>query len=760
MKVRYVVALVSALCASVSWAREPFEVKDIRVEGIQRTEAGTVFSYLPVKVGDVLDDEKAAAAIKALYATGFFKDVRLESENGVLIVVIEERPAIAQINIVGAKEFEKDKLKEGLKQAGLAESRIFDRSTLEKAEQELKQQYMARGKYAVKITTTTTPLERNRVGITFHVDEGRTAKIRKINIVGNKAFKEKDLLSAFSLRTPGLLTWLTKEDQYSKQKLGGDLESLRSYYLNRGYLEFSIESTQVSITPDMQDIYITVNIIEGPKYDVSEIKLAGELLVPEEELRKLIKLSTGDTFSREKLTESIKLITDRLGDDGYAFANVNASPQLDKEKQQVAFTFFIDPGRRVYVRRINITGNSRTRDEVIRREMRQFEGGWYSTSKINRSKTRVDRLNYFTAVNVETPAVPGTTDQIDVNVEVKEKPTGAVMFGAGYSNMEGLILSASVAQDNIFGTGKFVNLMVNTGSVNKTYSLSYTDPYFTKDGVTAGLDLYKRVLNTRTLSSVMNFNTDTLGAGLRFGIPINENDSILGGLGAEQTTIDLGPDSPQRNIDFVNKFGRTTLNIPGTLSWRRDGRDSAIWTTSGTTQRAFVEVGLPGGDLTYYKLSYDLRWYFPITEIFTLMLNGELGYGGGYSGKELPFFKNFFAGGNTSVRGYNISSLGPRDATNRTLGGNKRAVGNIEVLFPMPGMRNDRTVRLSAFLDGGTVWGPGGVRPEQEGLRYSAGIAVTWISPMGPLKISVAQPLNSKPGDNIQRFQFQFGQQF
>jgi outer membrane protein insertion porin family len=760
MKVRYLVALVSALCASASWAREPFEVKDIRVEGIQRTEAGTVFSYLPVKVGDVLDDEKAAAAIKALYATGFFKDVRLESENGVLIVVIEERPAIAQINIVGAKEFEKDKLKEGLKQAGLAESRIFDRSTLEKAEQELKQQYMARGKYAVKITTTTTPLERNRVGITFHVDEGRTAKIRKINIVGNKAFKEKDLLSAFSLRTPGLLTWLTKEDQYSKQKLGGDLESLRSYYLNRGYLEFSIESTQVSITPDMQDIYITVNIVEGPKYDVSEIKLAGELLVPEEELRTLIKLSTGDTFSREKLTESIKLITDRLGDDGYAFANVNASPQLDKEKQQVAFTFFIDPGRRVYVRRINITGNSRTRDEVIRREMRQFEGGWYSTSKINRSKTRVDRLNYFTAVNVETPAVPGTTDQIDVNVEVKEKPTGAVMFGAGYSNMEGLILSASVAQDNIFGTGKFVNLMVNTGSVNKTYSLSYTDPYFTKDGVTAGFDLYKRVLNTRTLSSVMNFNTDTLGAGLRFGIPINENDSILGGLGAEQTTIDLGPDSPQRNIDFVNKFGRTTLNIPGTLSWRRDGRDSAIWTTSGTTQRAFVEVGLPGGDLTYYKLSYDLRWYFPITEIFTLMLNGELGYGDGYSGKELPFFKNFFAGGNTSVRGYNISSLGPRDATNRTLGGNKRAVGNIEVLFPMPGMRNDRTVRLSAFLDGGTVWGPGGVRPEQEGLRYSAGIAVTWISPMGPLKISVAQPLNSKPGDNIQRFQFQFGQQF
>jgi outer membrane protein insertion porin family len=760
MKVKYLVALVSVCCASISWAREPFVVRDIRVEGIQRTEAGTVFSYLPVKVGDTLDDEKAAAAIKALYATGFFKDVRLESDNGILLVVVEERPAIAQISITGSKEFEKDKLKEGLKQAGLAESRIFDRSLLEKAEQELKNQYISRGKYGVKITTTTTPLDRNRVAINFTIDEGKTAKIRKINVVGNHAFKEKELLGAFSLRTPGLLTWFTKEDQYSKQKLGADLESLRSFYLNRGFLEFTIESTQVSITPDMQDIYITVNITEGPEYTVSEVKLAGEMLLPESDLRQLIKLAPGEVFSRERLTESVKLITDRLGDDGYAFANVNASPQLDKEKRQVAFTFFIDPGRRVYVRRINITGNNRTRDEVIRREMRQFEGGWYSTTKINLSKTRVDRLNYFNAVSIETPAVPGATDQIDVNVEVKEKPTGAVMFGAGYSNMEGLILSGSIAQDNIFGTGKFVNLIVNTGSVNKTYSLSYTDPYFTRDGITAGFDLYKRTLNTATLVAVNNFNTDTTGAGLRVGIPINERDSIMTGLGIENVIIHLGANSPQRNIDFVEKFGKSTLNIPMTVNWRRDGRDSAIWTTSGTTQRVAAEVGLPGGDLTYYKLSYDLRWYFPLTNIFTLMLNGELGYGGGYNGKELPFFKNYFAGGNTSVRGYNISSLGPRDANNRTLGGNKRAVGSIEVLFPMPGMKNDRSVRPSVFLDAGSVWGPGGVIPEQEGLRYSAGVAVMWVSPMGPLKISIAQPLNNHPGDNLQRFQFQFGQQF
>jgi outer membrane protein insertion porin family len=343
MKVKYLVALVSVCCASISWAREPFVVRDIRVEGIQRTEAGTVFSYLPVKVGDTLDDEKAAAAIKALYATGFFKDVRLESDNGILLVVVEERPAIAQISITGSKEFEKDKLKEGLKQAGLAESRIFDRSMLEKAEQELKNQYISRGKYGVKITTTTTPLDRNRVAINFTIDEGKTAKIRKINVVGNHAFKEKELLAAFSLRTPGLLTWFTKEDQYSKQKLGADLESLRSFYLNRGFLEFTIESTQVSITPDMQDIYITVNITEGPEYTVSEVKLAGEMLLPESDLRQLIKIAPGEVFSRERLTESVKLITDRLGDDGYAFANVNASPQLDKEKRQVAFTFFIDP---------------------------------------------------------------------------------------------------------------------------------------------------------------------------------------------------------------------------------------------------------------------------------------------------------------------------------------------------------------------------------------------------------------------------------
>jgi outer membrane protein insertion porin family len=642
---------------------------------------------------------------------------------------------------------------------------------LEKAEQELKRQYISRGKYAVKITTTTTPLERNRVGINFDIEEGKTTRIRQINIVGNEAFSDSDLVGLFVLRTPGLLTWFTKDDQYSKQKLSADLETLRSYYLDRGYLEFNIDSTQVSITPDMKDIYITINITEGPQYTVSDIKLAGNFLVPEEELRKLIKLEPGGVFVRERLTESIKLITDRLGDEGYAFANVNASPELDKESRKTAFTFYIDPGRRVYVRRINISGNDRTRDEVIRREFRQMEGAWHSTSQINRSKQRVDRLDFFTSVNVETPPVADAPDQVDINVNVTEKPTGAIMFGAGYSDLEGIILNGSVSQNNIFGTGNFLSVSVNTGSVNKIFSASFTNPYYTINGISLGLDVFKRDINTRSLPSVGIFNTDTAGATLRFGIPIAENDIVSLGLGAEHTKIDLRANSPQRFFDFVEQFGSTTNNLPITLSWARDNRDSAIWTTSGTTHRLFGEFSLPFAELEYYKASYEHKWFFPISRIFTLMLNGQVGVGDGYSGESLPFFKNFFAGGFNSVRGYNINSLGPRDPVldengnpipgrrGTIVGASKRVVGSAEVLFPAPFMKDEKTVRLAAFIDGGNVFNDWS-QLDLNFLRFSTGIAVTWISPMGPLRFSVAQPLNDQKGDDIQRFQFQLGQTF
>lgn len=774
MKFRHFVALASFFYAFSSWASDSFIVKDIRIEGIQRTEAGTVFSYLPVKVGDTLDEAKATEAIKALYATGFFKDVKLKSENGVLIVEVDERPAIAQISINGAKEFEKDKLIEGLKQAGISESRIFSRSLLDRAEQELKRQYISRGKYSVKITTTTTPLERNRVAINFDINEGRTARIKRINFVGNEKFKDNELRGLFVLRKPDLLTWFTKNDQYSKQKLSADLETLRSYYLDRGYLEFNIESTQVSITPDMRDIYITINVTEGSEYKVSDINVAGDTLLPEEEIRKLILLKTGEVFARQKLTESIKVITDRLGDEGYAFANINASPELDYEKRQAAFTFFVDPGRRVYVRRINITGNDRTRDEVIRREFRQMEGAWHSTKNINLSKQRIDRLGYFNSVNVETPAVPNKTDQVDINVKVEERPTGSIMFGAGYSDRQGIILNASVSQNNIFGTGNFFSLDVNTGAINKTYAASFTNPYFTVNGISLGFDVYKRDLDTSALSRVSRFKTETVGAGFRLGIPIAENDIVSLGLAAENTVLHIFPESPQRNKDFVIEFGEGSLtkastnNFPFTVSWARDRRDSAIWTTSGTTHRLFAEVSVPGGDLNYYKVSYHQKWFYPITDNLTLMLNGEAGYADGYTGHSLPFFKNFFAGGNNSVRGYDLNSLGPRDNSITTIGGvnnrlfaigaSKRVVGNIELMFPVPFMKGDRSLRLSTFLDGGTTFN--NFSELNNLMRYSAGIALTWVSPMGPLKVSLAEPLNDIPADNLQRFQFMFGQQF
>ncbi|MGH8718461.1 MAG: outer membrane protein assembly factor BamA, partial [Burkholderiales bacterium] len=489
-----------ALFCHAAHAFEPFIVKDIRVEGIQRTEAGTIFSYLPVKVGETMDEQKAAAAIRSLFATGFFKDVRLEVENGVLIVLVEERPAIAEITINGARDIGKDDLKAALKQIGLAEGRIFDRALLDKAEQELKRQYIARGRYSAAVDITTTPLERNRLAINLNINEGEVAKIRQINVVGNSKFSDKTLLEQFTLTTPGWITWITKNDQYSKQKLSGDLEALRSYYLNRGYLQFAIDSTQVSITPDRQDIYITINVTEGPQYRVSDVQLAGELLVPEEELKRLIKLKPGEIFSRERLTESTKLMGERLGNDGYAFANVNAVPELDKENKTASFTFFVDPGRRVYVHRINITGNDRTRDEVIRRELRQLEGAWYSGEKITRSKQRVDKLGFFKTVNIETPAVGGATDQVDIDLNVEEKPTGNILFGAGFSSSERFVISGSIAQNNIFGSGNALSLQVNTGKINRVASLSYTNPYYTLDGISRGFDLYLRNVDPSSLS--------------------------------------------------------------------------------------------------------------------------------------------------------------------------------------------------------------------------------------------------------------------
>ncbi|MDD5248308.1 MAG: outer membrane protein assembly factor BamA [Rhodocyclaceae bacterium] len=759
MKKNILAGLVGALFATAALAFDPFVVKDIRVEGIQRTEAGTVFSYLPVKVGDTLTDDVAAQAIKTLFATGFFKDVRLEIEGQVLVVVIEERPAIAAIDFVGMKAFKKEDVLKSLKDVGLAESRIFDRSLLDRAEQELKRQYLGFGHYAARVTTTVTPLERNRVGINFSIDEGEKAKIKQINIVGANAFKEADLLDLFALRTPNWLTWYTKNDQYSKQKLSGDLESLRSFYLDRGYLEFAVDSTQVSISPDKQDIYITISVNEGERYSISSVKLAGDLLLPEDELTKLVTVKPGDVYSREKMTETTKAIGERLGNEGYAFANVNAAPEIDKDKRQVAFTIFLDPGRRVHVRRINVAGNTRTRDEVIRREMRQLEGAWYEGDKINKSRTRVDNLGYFDEVTLETPAVPGVTDQVDVNVNVKEKPTGNIMVGAGFSSADKVSLSGSIQQENLFGSGKTVGIQLNTSKYYKTYAFSYTDPYYTIDGISRGFDIYHRTTNTAGLA-LGTYNASSMGGGVRWGLPLSEQDFVSLGLSIDATTLSLDSTSPQIWQDYVTTFGATSTTLLSSAGWMRNTIDSRLYPMKGSSYGVGGELSLPGGNVKYARLNLQHTRYIPMAKDQTLMLNAQIGEVVGYGGQPVPFTKNFYAGGIGSVRGFDSSSLGPVDpTTNGRLGGTRRITGSAEYLFPMPGMGKDKSVRLSGFVDAGQVWGYGSPVTLSD-MRYSAGVGLAWSSPFGPLKFSFAKPLNAKPGDNIQHLQFTMGTAF
>jgi outer membrane protein insertion porin family len=753
-------AVACALAATLpALAIQPFVIRDIRVEGVQRTEAGTVFTYLPVKVGDSIDDEKAARAIKALYGTGFYSDVRLEAEGDVLIVFVQERPAIAAIEIEGAKEFTRDNLKDGLKQAGISEAKIYDKSLLDRAEKELKRQYTSRGFYGAVVKTTVTPLERNRVSLRFDIEEGTVTKIADINIIGAKDFSERELLRQMKLTTPGWFTWFTKDDQYSKQQLTADLEALRSFYLNRGYLEFNVESTQVSITPDREKIFITVAITEGPVYRLGDIKFSGDLIVSEAELRRLANLKPGDVFSREKVVDATKKVSDRLGNDGYSFANVNPVPDLDREKRIAGFTFFVDPGRRVYVRRVNIAGNNKTQDEVIRRELRQLESSWYSLEKIARSKERLQRTGYFSEVNIETPAVQGTSDQVDVNVNVVERNTGTLNFGLGYSEAEKLTLQASVSQANILGTGNMLAFQVNNGSINKVYSFTFVDPYWTPDGVSRGFDFFRRDVDTSELS-VASYSTYSTGAGIRFGIPVTEYDTVNLGFTAERTKLALDETAPLRYLAFIREFGETTDTLRTNIAFSRDSRDSLTWPTRGWLNEVGLEVGLPGGDLTYYRATYQSQFFFTPERLnwLTFMVNGELGYADGYGGKPLPFFKNFYAGGVGSVRGFETATLGPQDLNGDVLGGDRRFVANAEVLFPMPGYK-ERNVRLAAFMDMGNVWGPL-QKVEAEDIRVSVGLAVSWDSPVGPLRFSFAAPIKKKDTDKIERFQFQLGRVF
>ena len=760
----------------VVWSGESFVIKDIRVEGLQRIAAGTVFSYLPIKVGDTLNDRRSGSVIRALFKTGFFKDVRLEKENGTLIVYVVERPAIATIDINGNSSIEDEALNAGLKEIGFAVGRVFDKSLLDKVEQELRRIYFSQGKYGVKLETTVTPLERNRVGIVIDVSEGVVARIHQINIVGNKQFDDKTLLEEFALSTPTLFSFYTGNDQYSKQKLAGDLEKLRSYYLNRGYVNFNIDSTQVSITPDRKDVFITINITEGDQFTVNKVKLAGELVVDKEKLFPLVTIQKGDIFSRRRSTKTSENITKQLGNNGYAFANVNVVPEIIDNKKEVNLTFFIDPGKRVYARRINFSGNTRTRDEVLRREMRQFESAWVSTENIENSQARLRRLGFFEEVEVETPAVPGTTDQVDVNYKVKERASGNLLAGLGFSDSQGVIFNASVSQNNFLGSGKRISVGFDTSETNRVYRFAYTNPYYTEDGVSRGFNLTFRQRDA-SRANLASYSSDLFAAGVSYGIPITDIERVTVQFNYQQDTININGNTPQRFRDDLAQldsgFDSTTSNKSAfdsfvvTGAYAQDTRNRRIFPTRGGLQRVSAEVSVPGSDLEYYKLNYKAQRYLALTRNLTLGLRGDIGYGDGYGDTPiLPFFKNFLVGGNGSVRGYEANTLGPRIVggvnNNDPIGGDLKVVGSAELIFPVPFVKDRNAWRFSTFIDAGNVFGSGSTDEEfsVSNIRFAAGLGVTWLSPFGALSVSLATPFNDQPEDQTKTFQFNFGSGF
>ena len=747
---------VAAFHAPSALAVTPFVLKDIRIEGLQRTDPGTVFGALPFRIGDTYNDEKGAAALRSLFSTGLFKDVRIEIEGDAAIVIVDERSIITSVTFVGLKEFDKDPLTKSLKESGIGEGLPFDRALIDRAEQEIKRQYLSRSLYGAEVVTTITPLERNRVNVTFTVVEGDAARINEIRIVGATVFPESTLLGLFELSKSGWLTWYTKTDRYSRSKLNADLETLRAYYVNRGFLEFSVESTQVTISPDKQDISVTISIREGQPFTVTGVRLEGNFLGKEDEFRSLVLIEPGGPYRGDAVAETSKRFTNLFGQFGYAFARVESRPEVDRATGQVVVVLVAEPQRRVYVRRIEVGGNSRTRDEVVRREFRQLESSWYDGGRIKLSKERVDRLGYFSEVTVDTEEVAGTADQVDLNVKVAEKPTGNLLLGAGYSNAEKLSLTGSIKQDNIFGSGQYLGVELNTSKTNRTVVLTSVDPYFTVDGVSRALDLFYRT--SRPLNTLGdNYRLGTSGTSVRFGVPFSEYDTVFVGVGVERTDIGSSAGIPLSYLNFRVLFGEISYALPITLGWSRDARDSALTPTSGRFQRVNLEWS-PAGDVQYVRANVQFQQFWSLPWRMSLGFNSELGYGKGI-GKPFPVFKNFYGGGLGSVRVFEQNSLGVVDPTGAYIGGAKRLNLNTELYFPVPGTGNDKTLRVFAFADAGNVWRDG-VGMDLSSLRASAGVGLSWISPVGPLKLSYGSPIRVERNDRIQKFQFQIGTAF
>jgi len=763
-----ILSLVFVVLSFSIFAAENLRVSDIKVEGLQRIDPGLIFNNIPFEIDDLIEDIDFSKSISLIYKTGQFKDVAIEREGQVIIISVRERPIINEINFHGTESFQPEALKTGLSLMNLASGLIFDNGDIAKAERELTNQYLSQGKYTTSVRGEVVPLERNRVDINFYIEEGRLSRIKDIAIVGNKSFVKEELLDEFSLKTTNIMSWWEKDDRYSKQTLTGDLERLRSFYMNQGFMNFKINSSVVSISKDKKKIFIAVTIDEGDKFSIGKVKLKGD--VPEplalSDLEKDLSISEGDVFNRSKVNESTSKVAKSLGNFGYAFANVSSVPTIDKDKHRVDFTFFIDPGKKIYVRRINIIGNEKSKDEVIRRELRQLESSWFAQDKVDRSKTRLTRTQFFDSVDVETPAVQGVSDQVDVNIKVTERNTGKVSIGAGLSSSEGVVGTLSVSQDNFLGTGNRIATAISTGDINKVYSLSFTDPYWTEDGVSRGFSLYHKETNTKDLGTG-TYDTASAGFGMNFGIPLSEYDTLSFGATIDLTELKLQADSPVGYKNYCSSVASAgslncdTDSLAFWAGWQTDSRDNMIFPTKGYKVSLNADVTAPVFDMQYYKISASGEQYFPVTEKITTRIKGALGYGASYGDEIFPFFKNYTVGGQSTLRGFKQSSVGEKTLDTNgqyiTYGGEKMVTLSAETFFPVPGMKNTDSFRMSAFVDAGGVFEDSFSASE---MRYSMGIGATWLSPFGPLNVSLAAPLNDDNLDRTETFQFGMGTNF
>ncbi len=754
---RAVLVTLCLLGLNVAQAVTPFKVQDIQVQGLQRVDPATVFTYLPVKIGDTVNDVVIRDSIQALFTTGLFADVVAQAQGNVLVLTLVERPFIASVGFTGNKELDSDELKKIAKEAGLLEGRVFDKAVLAKVEQDIKAAYLARGKYALKINSVSSPVERNRVNVLLELSEGDSARIQDIKFIGNKAFSQAELLDQISSNMPTTMSWLTKSDRYSKEKLTADVEAIRNFYLSKGYFDFSVESNLVTLSADKQAVFVTITLSEGEQYTVTSVQIKGAPKEYEKDLEKLLIINPGSLFNSETFNSILSQMTAKLGELGFASAQINPVPTVDYEKRKLAFELQIEIGPRVYVRRINITGNTRSRDSVIRREIRQSEAAWYDTEKIKGSRDRIDRLGYYKEVNVESVPVDGKADVVDLNFTVVEKPTGSVNFGVGYNSTDKISLTAGMSQDNVFGSGNNVSFNINTAKTNRSVYLSATDPYYTENGVSRTIDLYAKT-NKLQEGTVDKVKIDTRGASLRFGIPVSESDVIFVGAGGEYTGLKVFPNAPSRYVSLNQKIGGSATYPVVTLGWGADTRDSGLAPSRGVLKKANLEVG-SGKEISYAKANYQYQSYYPVSKDVTLAGNVDFGYGSGLSGKEYPFFKNYLVGGVGSVRGYQGNTLGAQDSNGDHIGGAKKLVLNAELLFPLPGTGKDRSAKLFLFLDGGYAWSDD-KKVALSDMRYSGGLGLNWLSPLGPLKFSYGLPIKKNANDKLQKFQFQIGTGF